>query len=87
MRFDLFLAIEESLDAALTRFRLVGIERMLDAPERDVQRHAYLFPTFDQRPVKVAEKQVLASTTHESFFDLREIVVVIETNLFPRRGS
>ena len=51
LRLDLFLAVEESLDAAFTRLRLIGIERALDAAQRDMERDPHLFPAFDQRPI------------------------------------
>src|SRR5205085_10593063 len=45
LRLNLLLAIEQGLDAAPARAGLERIERLLDAAQRHMQRHALLFPT------------------------------------------
>src|SRR2546423_1136131 len=77
--FNFFLAVEQRLYRALALFRLVRIERMIDSAQGDMQRHAALFPAFDQRPVNGAEQQMLAAASNEGVFDFGEVRKIIQT--------
>jgi hypothetical protein len=78
LRLDLFLTVHQGLDAALARPGLERIERLLDAAQGHMQRHAHLLPTLDERPVDRAQEQVLAAAADEGVFDLCEVVEVVQ---------
>src|ERR1043165_3051447 len=69
LRFNFLLAVEQSLDGALMLLRFVGIKCVLDCSQDDMQRHAALFPTFDQGPIDRAKHEVLSAPADERVFD------------------
>lgn len=78
LRFNLFLAIPEGLNAALPFLGGVGIESVFNPPQRNMQRNAALFPAFNQCPINRTQEQMFAAAADEGVFDFREIGKVIQ---------
>src|ERR1051325_9084903 len=78
LRFNLFLAIQQTLDRTLARVGLPGIKIFFNSPQSHVKRHVQLFPTFNQRPVHRAQQEVPGASPDKSVFDFSKVVEVVQ---------
>src|SRR6266545_7406264 len=78
LSFDLFLAIEQTLNRTFAWLGLPGIESLFNAAQRDMKRDVHLFPTLDERPINRTKQQMLCTPANERVFDLGKVIEIIQ---------
>src|SRR6266498_1372328 len=78
LSFDLFLAIEQTLNRTLAWPGFPGIESLFNAAQRDMKWDVHLFPTLDERPINRTEQQMLCTPANECVFDLGKVIEIVQ---------